>query len=97
MGEAFKLTRRADGTDWTELEPGEFAYRNPPRSGLIKWFSFWPPDSSAPLMIPIYPEHGENGATWRLSGRLDAPTISPSVNAKGVWHGYVTEGFSKHV
>lgn len=37
----------------------------------------------------------DTGATWTLSGTDEAPTLMPSVNAVGVWHGFLTNGKAK--
>lgn len=34
----------------------------------------------------------ECGAQWSWDGNEDKPTLSPSLHAKGIWHGYVKEG-----
>lgn len=33
-----------------------------------------------------------SGAQWDWDGNEDAPTLTPSVHAVGVWHGFVTNG-----
>lgn len=35
---------------------------------------------------------GEEHPRWTLSGTDDKPTLSPSIDAVGKWHGYLTEG-----
>lgn len=32
-------------------------------------------------------------AQWSLSGSRDAPTLSPSLNWVGMWHGWLENGF----
>lgn len=34
----------------------------------------------------------ECGAQWSFSGSYDCPTLSPSLHAIGVWHGWVRDG-----
>lgn len=36
-----------------------------------------------------------NGAQWSLSGKRDEPTLSPSLNWVGVWHGWLQDGYLK--
>jgi hypothetical protein len=87
------LTLRRDVDHAGDLEPGEFCYR---RDGdRVKWLHFWPRDSSCALSAAIRPQHNDNGATWTLSGAEDAPTLFPSVDAKGVWHGFLTNGVAR--
>jgi hypothetical protein len=37
---------------------------------------------------------GQNGGTaqWYWNGNREAPTLQPSVNCKGCWHGYIRNG-----
>lgn len=35
----------------------------------------------------------DNGAQWAWDGNEDAPTLSPSLHAVGVWHGWVRHGY----
>lgn len=30
--------------------------------------------------------------SWTLSGSIDAPTLSPSINCEGCWHGWIKAG-----
>lgn len=32
------------------------------------------------------------GAKWSWDGNVDAPTLTPSLHAVGVWHGFVRNG-----
>ncbi len=34
-----------------------------------------------------------SGAQWALSGTQELPTLSPSLNWVGVWHGFLNDGF----
>jgi hypothetical protein len=75
------------------LEPGEFCYR---RDGdRVKWVHFWPRDSSHALSAAIAPQRNGIGDTWTLAGTDDAPTLTPSVDAKGIWHGWLTDGVAR--
>lgn len=90
------LILRKDISDWAELEPGEFCYRRGD-DGRPKWLNFWPHDSRCPLSASISPQRNGTGATWTLSGTEEAPTLHPSVNAEGEWHGFLTNGVARHV
>lgn len=90
------LTYRADlSNDYADLDidRGEFAYRV--RDGVKCYITFWPRDCPTPLMVAIRPNQLENGASWALSGTEDRPTLQPSVNAVGIWHGFLTNGVAK--
>lgn len=42
--------------------------------------------------IPVRPAKLENGHSWEWDGNEDKPTLTPSVHAVGVWHGWIREG-----
>lgn len=42
--------------------------------------------------FPIANNPLPNGACWTWDGNRDAPTISPSINVVGVWHGWLKAG-----
>lgn len=33
-----------------------------------------------------------NGPVWRVSGPADAPTLTPSIDCDGCFHGFITNG-----
>lgn len=35
---------------------------------------------------------GKRPASWRWDGDRDRPTLSPSINCIGCWHGYIRAG-----
>lgn len=41
-----------------------------------------------------HPENDKNNVKnqWQLSGFFDKPTLSPSMDWKDIWHGYLTNG-----
>ena len=43
----------------------------------------------------IVSEPNCHGAQWALSGTPKSPTLSPSLNWVGVWHGWLKDGFLK--
>ena len=68
-------------------------------------FDFPPHRLGRVLAVAIpYPEHGpeafclstwtidhpsSNGSQWTWDGDEDRPTLSPSLDARGIWHGFV--------
>lgn len=90
------LVYRDDTSEWANLEPGEFCYRRD-ADGRPKWLNFWPRDSRCPLSAAIAPQRNGLGASWTLSGTEECPTLSPSVDAKGEWHGFLTDGVARSV
>ena len=41
---------------------------------------------------PIKPASTPGGQSWEWDGNEDAPTLNPSLNWVGVWHGYMRSG-----
>ncbi|MBI1243752.1 MAG: hypothetical protein GC202_02010 [Alphaproteobacteria bacterium] len=80
-----------EGVDDLDIDRGEFGYQRDV-DGRVKWLHFWPTDCPCPLSAAITPQRNGNGATWMLSGAVDRPTLAPSVNAEGIWHGYLRDG-----
>lgn len=75
-----------------ELEPGDF-YFEADDTGQ-RWFCFCYPNGVG-ARIPIRPllnAGTNNGHSWQWDGNEDTPTLTPSINAEGMWHGYVTAG-----
>ena len=82
------------GTDVIDIDEGQFCYsRN--ANGSPTWVHFWPVDSICPLSASVAPQRNDIGVTWTLTGSEEAPTLSPSVHAKGVWHGFLTNGIAR--
>lgn len=88
------MTLRSDLDHWSDLERGEFCYRRR-EDGSVKWVNFWPWDSPCALSAAVAPQRNGSGATWTLTGTEAAPTLSPSVNAEGIWHGFLTNGVAR--
>lgn len=91
------LRFNADGQYVTDIDEGEFCYQRDAGDDRIKWLHFWPRDSLCPLSASIAPQRNDCDATWSLSGPLDVPTLTPSVNAVDVWHGFLTGGVARSV
>lgn len=86
-----RLAMRKDVDCAADLDKGEFCYARRD-NGSVKWLHFWPRDCPIPLSAAIAPQHNGSNATWTLSGSEDAPTLHPSVDAVGIWHGWVRDG-----
>lgn len=69
------------------------------------WFDRHRPDRPCILImlpgdvIPSYlrlfknqPAEGEDRSWWTLTGPDLSPTLSPSINNPGVWHGHLVDG-----
>lgn len=94
-GKSSTTLRRVDDGRRSDLGHGEFCYSRMD-NGTIKWLHFWPQDSSVPISAAIRPHQvNGQGASWEMSGTEDRPTLRPSVDARGVWHGWLTDGVAK--
>lgn len=68
------------------LSPGSFSLEGENERGEPKWLLF--PCQSAhadpeyPCRVSINGQRNGVGATWTMSGPIDAPTVSPSVHCK---------------
>lgn len=92
---AVPLRWNREAKHWEDIEQGEFFYRRD-ASGRVKWVYFWPRDCRFPLSAAIAPQSNGSGASWTLSGTDEAPTLTPSVDARGVgWHGFLTNGVAR--
>ena len=74
--------------DSYDMPPGGFCFRNNKEGQLVMWLCF--PNGSTSV-IKIRPYEGSD-PSWEWDGNEDKPTLSPSVNAVGCWHGWVKSG-----
>lgn len=88
----------------TRAKPGYKAFRDAMRAtpgavflarGRSLWYSC-PCGCGSTYPLPIRPK-GEpvERPSWELSGYPDAPTLSPSIDHKDHWHGWLQGGFWK--
>ena len=77
----------------TTLKPGDFCVDDKVTGGQ-RYFWFCCPGpcrqvaaiALRPVVSPISQD------SWELSGTPDAPTLSPSINHVGCWHGWLRDG-----
>lgn len=80
FAEAFARTQR-----------GDFEVVTEPGGQRRFWFCCpGPCKSIAPLTIR--PVVNNDPQSWELSGTPEAPTLRPSINHVGCWHGWLTDG-----
>lgn len=78
--------------DSGDLEPGDFYVETDERGQL--WFCFCYPNGVGgriPLK-PLLDPTTNSGHSWTWDGNTDKPTLTPSVHAFHMWHGYFTAG-----
>jgi len=74
-------------------------------NGVAGDWAFAPDDAKLYLRVPIDPDHpmgdfvglpiggaGKGYPAWNWDGNREAPTLTPSINVIGVWHGYLRAG-----
>ena len=44
------------------------------------------------VRIPISLAGGQNPPTWKWDGNKEAPTLEPSIDVIGIWHGWLRSG-----
>lgn len=75
-----------------DLDPGDFYFRVDERGQHM--FHTCLPNGTG-LAIPLRPlvdPQINGGHSWEWDGNSDKPTLSPSINAQGIWHGWVRAG-----
>jgi hypothetical protein len=77
---------------------GAFEVTTDEKSGQ-RWFWFKCPGacaSIAPIALrPVAAATRAGEPSWELSGTDAAPTLKPSINHVGCWHGWLTDGVFK--
>jgi Family of unknown function (DUF6527) len=85
------MKRVGQDKDLWDLEPGEFFYT---QRGAQMFFNCALPNGAA-CRIPIRPLVNpltNGGHSWEWDRNVETPTLSPSINSIGSWHGFVTAG-----
>lgn len=85
--------------------PGGFSVQPKPEGdgrAFWGWIRFWCPCgcgsfSRLPIGRGVKPARGVDAggiaATWEWDGDRERPSLSPSINHIGHWHGYLTRGW----
>ncbi len=68
-------------------QPGDFCF-NDDRS----WIYVWLPGQKASDSIRIRREDNGSLRVWKWDGNEDAPTLEPSIDLPGEWHGFLRAG-----
>lgn len=61
-------------------------------SGQRRFWFVCPGHCKSLTAIALRPVVDGSNQSWELSGDLDAPTLQPSINHIGCWHGWLTNG-----
>jgi hypothetical protein len=82
---------------WSE-EPGAVL---PPRGSFEvktvtsngqRVFKFICPGCASLALLAIRPVIDGSPQSWEWNGSIEAPTLTPSINHPGCWHGWLTDG-----
>ena len=79
---------------WAELQrvpPGHFDIHTKANGQRQFWF-VCPGTCKSLAPIAIRPVVDGSPQSWDWDGNLDAPTLSPSINHVGCWHGWLKAG-----
>ena len=71
--------------------PGDFDFVVEPSGQRRMWFVCPGPCKSL-TAIAIRPVVDGATQSWEWDGRIDAPTLAPSLNHVGCWHGFLSGG-----
>lgn len=79
--------------------------RDPLDVSAPKWIRFGCPRGHGECSVPIFPQTGANGHSWKWDGNRESPTLTPSINclahnpenpaekyAGCGWHGHLVAG-----
>ncbi len=72
-------------------QPGEFDVVTEPDGQRRMWF-VCPGPCKMMTAIALRPVLGPAVPSWEFDGDLTAPTLKPSINHVGCWHGWLTKG-----
>jgi hypothetical protein len=83
--------RRVDKAkdDAGDLEPGDFYFEIDKRGQQMFCFCLANGIGCRIPLRPLVDQKINRGHSWEWDGNEDKPTLTPSINAKGCWHGYV--------
>lgn len=78
--------------DYPKLNRGDFQHEVG-TNGSQSYFWLVCPKCAQPLLLALKPVvHADVQHSWSLSGTIDKPTLEPSIDHKGCWHGLLTNG-----
>lgn len=97
MIRAIEFTDRAEFT--RKKVPGSFWLDQPNSDGVSAFWFVCPCGCGVPQRIVVgnnfKPETG--APSWRWNGSRSEPTLEPSVNHEGHWHGWLRDGYWENV
>jgi hypothetical protein len=80
--------------DFPELKIGEWQFANDYTAIWIHVPNLHLPDRWLPglVRLPISETGSDVPPVWKWDGNKEMPTLTPSIDVTGIWHGYLTDG-----
>jgi hypothetical protein len=78
--------------DRPEPQPGQFEVTTNPKSGQRRFWFVCPGPCQAPGVLALRPVVDGSAQSWDFDGNEAAPTLHPSINHIGCWHGWLRAG-----
>ena len=78
-------------------QPGDFCFETVTQvGGAGRCLKIWLPGAPHAIRLPV--KIGPRDETaWGWDGNPESPTLDPSINVLGIWHGHLTAGKLKSV
>lgn len=76
---------------YREAQPGDFEVVTQPTGQRRFWFKC-PGKCGQIAPIALRPVVDGSPQSWEFDGDMEAPTLLPSINHVGCWHGWLTHG-----
>lgn len=73
-----------------EQRVGQFDVSTEPKCQRLFWFVC--PGCKGLSALALRPVVDGSAQSWDWNGSTDAPTLTPSINHVGCWHGWLTDG-----
>lgn len=67
---------------------GDWCFYNDDKDMFLRY----PDGSERGDIVHLYINHPEKTPSWQWDGNREAPTLSPSINVIGRWHGWLRAG-----
>lgn len=77
---------------WQELERGQFDVTESPVNGQRRFWFVCPGPCKSLAPLALRPVVDGSPQSWDFDGDLEAPTLNPSINHVGCWHGWLQRG-----
>lgn len=73
-------------------QPGDFCIYPEESTDGQYYIRLWLPGNTWPFTLPIYQKNAPPYLAWGWNGDREQPSLTPSIDALGSWHGYLSAG-----